>query len=582
MKVLIPVVTFLVILFSCCSGNRYPDVLIAVDSIADTNPKKALTMLDSISAQMSNADEAVKNYYELLQIKAEDKAYVEHKSDILIKRLVSYYENDGDKNLLPMVYYYAGRINFDLNNLPEALKFFQKVLDVTAEEEPLRYKTYSQMGYVFLYQNLYDEGIKAFMQAYEYNKKIGNKNNQVYELCGIGDCYKRKNDNTTASRYYKKALALSEEIGNSMIQYSIFAQMAKFYYNRNEYSIANDYIRRALNGVDSVNRRNIYSVAVTIYKGLGKNDSVFLFCNKLYELDDIYAKQFASKNLSLYFLEKRDISNALFYLKHYEAFSDSLQKITQTQSVAKINALYNYQLKEKENIQLKAELIEKREGIFSMCLFTVFLIVVFIIYIIYLNKRKCDHIEIVKKRFCLLREIYENKEKALIEFNDKKIEELTKKIESLESENERLKLTIAEEREKLKNINNMYEMKNKKQMIFESEIRKTDIYKKILSIWNNRTSDNMCRLSKEDWDCLDREVNKHFANFKERISEVCKIDDHVYKVCLLLKINMPPSGIALFTNKSDNAISSTRKRLCNRAFGGTNAPKDWDAFIRSL
>ena len=112
-------------------------------------------MLDSMKPQMSEVGEAVKNYYLLLRIKAADKAYITHTSDTAILRLVDYYENDGDKTLLPITYYYAGRVYRDLQDAPQALDFFRKaedaIKDCGSEDTKFLAYIYGQIGYCLLY-----------------------------------------------------------------------------------------------------------------------------------------------------------------------------------------------------------------------------------------------------------------------------------------------------------------------------------------------------------------------------------------------------------------------------------------------
>ena len=376
-------------------------------------------------------------------------------------------------------------------------------------------------------------------------------------------------------------MILAKEKNDNMMFQAILAQIANAHYENKEFTIAKDYIQQALKNVNKNNLRSIYSIAADIYKELGKNDSVFLLCDELYKMNDVYAKHFASKNLGHYFLGKHDAPMALYYLRQYELFSDSIQVITQTQAVAKANSMYNYQLKEKENTVLKNKIKERKYIILIISLLAVSVILIFVLYILYTKKRRMDERMKMQRRIRLLQQERE-KGKAFIEENKKKMEELNIAIEKLEDGNYQLKMELSKEKEKLGNITKMAEIKNQMRILSEEGIRDTSIYKKIWAIWNNRTSDNDCKLSQEDWKDLEKEINKYFQNFKERITEVCKIDDHSYRVCLLLKIEIPPSGIAAFTNKSSNAISSTRKRLFDRGFGGNNSPKDWDEFIRSL
>ena len=97
------------LLMAGCNGRDYPPELVVLDSLADVNPDSACQELHRLNSQMMQASEPTRNYYLLLCIKAEDKADQPHANDSLIFTLVSYYENGGDPNLLPLAYYYAGR-----------------------------------------------------------------------------------------------------------------------------------------------------------------------------------------------------------------------------------------------------------------------------------------------------------------------------------------------------------------------------------------------------------------------------------------------------------------------------------------
>ncbi|MBO7608612.1 MAG: tetratricopeptide repeat protein, partial [Muribaculaceae bacterium] len=97
---------------------------------------------------MLQAPAYVQKRYQLLTIKANDKAYITHTSDSLILSLVNYYENDGDPAYLGESYYYAGSTYRDLGDAPRALDYYQKALDAMPGNENLKVKSkvYAQMG----------------------------------------------------------------------------------------------------------------------------------------------------------------------------------------------------------------------------------------------------------------------------------------------------------------------------------------------------------------------------------------------------------------------------------------------------
>lgn len=116
----------LMVAFSCEEYSAMNMKLTQIDSIADVAPRTALAMLDSIELDNSGASEAERNYAALIRIKANDKAYVTHKSDTDIVKVVDYFENERNEKLMPAAYYYAGHVYSDMNDAPRALDYFLK------------------------------------------------------------------------------------------------------------------------------------------------------------------------------------------------------------------------------------------------------------------------------------------------------------------------------------------------------------------------------------------------------------------------------------------------------------------------
>ena len=89
-------------------------------------------------------------------------------------------------------------------------------------------------------------------------------------------------------------------------------------------------------------------------------------------------------------------------------------------------------------------------------------------------------------------------------------------------------------------------------------------------------------VSDDDWETLQTAVLSAYPTFKQRLADLCRLSVHDYHVCLLIKIGMKPSDIARITIRSDEAITSTRRRLYERAFGRKGTPSDWDEVIKML
>ena len=89
-------------------------------------------------------------------------------------------------------------------------------------------------------------------------------------------------------------------------------------------------------------------------------------------------------------------------------------------------------------------------------------------------------------------------------------------------------------------------------------------------------------MTDDDWEALHTAVLSAYPTFKQRLADLCRLSAHDYHVCLLIKIGMKPSDIARITIRSDEAITSTRRRLYERAFGRKGKPSDWDEVIKML
>lgn len=136
------------LLASCQTDKRTGQLLQQADSLIKIRPDSMRTVLQAWADSMSREPEQVRMRYRLLCIKADDKAYVPHTSDSLIRPLADYYASVGDPHLLPEALYYAGRVCRDLGDSPQALDYFKRSLDaMEGNDRPeLRGKVYSQQA----------------------------------------------------------------------------------------------------------------------------------------------------------------------------------------------------------------------------------------------------------------------------------------------------------------------------------------------------------------------------------------------------------------------------------------------------
>ena len=137
----------------------------------------------------------------------------------------------GDRDKLLESYYYMGRVYRDLNDAPEALKYFQKALDVAGDTRKYRLlsNVYSQMGMLYDYQNVYEEAIRMYEKAAEYKLLKGDSTSLSLVLRDIARVYDMVDKNDSALLYFQKAAIIANETGNRHRYSGILTEQGDLY-----------------------------------------------------------------------------------------------------------------------------------------------------------------------------------------------------------------------------------------------------------------------------------------------------------------------------------------------------------------
>lgn len=535
LRIIVAVVTALYFC-SCQQNDIQIKQLTNIDSVADNDAERALNMLDSIGPYMKNATKASRNYYELLKIKAQDKAYIPQTSDSTITRLVEYYENKGDKRLLSKAYYYAGRIYRKLHDAPQAVKYFN-MAEATAKKNSkdtkLLANIYAQAGYTLRYQEFHKRSLIKFINAYKTDKINNDTCNMVLSLRDIADTYRNLENPYKALEYFNIAKRLASTLDDKSYASSIKDQMASLYlYELKDADKALKLLKESDPYRDSIEVSPALSIYSELYRITGKEDSALMCYKKLLKYGNIYGRQGAYDGLTRHCIKNGKNKEAYRYFELYMNISDSIRKLNASDAVAKYLALYDYSIRDEQNKELKLKNQQEKSKT-----------TIFVITSILLATILISTIMLYRKRF----------------------EIINLKIEKLKIINSRIKENKAKPTDdKIRKINS-------------SEIYKT-IQKKI-SAYPEKNEN----LSETEWDELDNMVNSVYENYTEKLHNIYnRMSSFEYRVCLLIKINISPVNISHLTNHSKESISSVRRRLYYKAFNRKGSPADWDEIISSL
>ena len=549
--------------FWACDNKPYSHLMSMADSLTNTNPDSAVIYLNKLKDHIETAPRSVQMYYQLLCIKANDRAYIPHSSDSIILPILNYYKQTDDLHL-PETYYYAGRIYRDLGDAPQALDYFNNTLDAlpsSSDSYSLKSKVYSQIGTLFLYQDIYDEALKMFKEAFHYDLLLEDSVGMSYDLRDMATSYRCLNQIDSAIYYYGKAndlaLALHQQRFVSMIQ----SQMAGLYIQLKKYDLAKQFLQSSLSYQHKADKSGIFSVAAKYYHQLGTKDSAVYYYTQLLDFGTIYAKQAAHWGLAELAIDNNHEQDAIPHLRAYMQCVDSIRKITDREAIRQMRSVYNYKLREKEIAHLKSKNEQTKLIIISLLSLCAILASITFAYIQYFKLKQLQ-LTIRLKKIKRLKDKLYSRSVQFIEENKRKIEELEimeRKFLEVDQINTTLKEQLNAQKELIIYTNKQIKLDLNRREQSQAVLFKSEIYLHIQrQLKINDRSKRM--LSDEDWKELEKLVNSTYNGFKENLYDIYNLSLFEYRVCLLIKINIQPIDIGKLTEHSKESISSTRRR----------------------
>ena len=546
-------VTACALLAGCGRSVSDADRLLArIDSLADVDPDSADLLLKPTPSPSLKGGE--KEVWELLHIKIDDKLYrpVTHYRDTILQ-LVSYFEQH--PKVLPSVlgstgpalpYLYAGRIFADLGDAPQALDYYQRALDaqparqmengkMRIENEDARRLAkqrgllHSFIGTQFYYQDLFENALKSYKQADLWARLVSDTLGMIFNNRDIAEQFKYLNQNDSSLFYYQKAHYYAYAINDQKRIAEISSQIGSLYKQKGMYSQARAYMQPAIDHFDSLNISSTYSILAELHIKTNQLDSAKFYLSELLSHGNLYGKRYAYKELSKMAMNSGSIHEAWSYLKLFEMTDDSIRARDNAETIARMHAAYNYQKHEREAQQLKAK--NDRMRVYLLLLSSAVVVMLLLAGLV-----------AVRRRY----------KRQLVQSNMGKTDLLRYS----------------------------YEQKTEQQKLSEREqVAGSTIYAAIQSHLGKAGD---VPLSDDEWEQLHQTVNAVYPNFREKLTSLTPMNNFEYQVCLLLKIGVKPSDIASLTAHSRESVTSSRRRLYEKAMKKSGKPSDWDALVTIL
>ena len=574
-------VVCIAVVAGCADNSRLRDDIDRAGRLADTRPDSAIALLDSLSPAINQADKATRMRYDLMLIKSRDKAYIEHRNDSMIAPVVEYFTGHSDPDLTPLALYYAGRVYSDLGDAPRALDYFQQAVNAIGDDTIKRYGLYkichSQIAELFMHQHLFNYALNSAIKAVDLSSP--ETLHWDYEM--IACIYYEIGTIDSSLTYYKRAYDSALKNNPAGIS-RVKQQMASFFYHCGEYSKADSILSTLMTNYPADLKNQVYSTKASNTIKIEGYEAAFPYLKWLADSGNIYGQTYGNGELANYYsyiAEKYDAAekydSAAMHLRSYIKLQDSINKITQIEAVEKVKGMYDYSIREKDNKILRTENRLRRE--LNVALAFILAAVVFIGWILFRDSNRKRMV--LRYKNIALKSILDDTRKSTKEYQQEmqdKVDSLTKQLDVIDS----VKATATELAIKKSEIllsDSILTVEERAQQYIRL------LEKPVISYLKNGLTKGESLNTTKALVELEKCVNDIYPEFKHKLISICGVNITEYNVSLLLKSGFSPSEISKLLSKSNETISSIRRRLMKKVFNQKNAsPKLWDEFISSL
>ena len=573
----------IIMLLASCAGNRkYDDLMQRADSIMNVNDdsaKVAIRMLDGVKSQLPEFSKAQKMRYELLRHKAMNKAYISFTSDSKMKEVVDYYDRHGSANERMLANYVLGCVYRDMHEVPLALEYYNKAAeqaDTTAADcdYGTLYRVYSQMGFLFSKQYLPYQLLDAFGKAEKYAYLAKDTLNAIINYQNKGDAYDYLGKKDSVVAINLRSANMFKRIGDNYNAAIALGCNYSYYIEKQDSVNAKKafeaYFSTGYEGNSNYGDAKAFLLCEKgrYYMFISRLDSAFSCLNQSLKLSKSYSnKAAATKVLAQYYARVNKPVLAMKYALKSSEYNDSDLLAVRESQLQQIQAMYNYG--RNQEIARKAELKAERITMLVYVLIAGGVVIFLLLTHLYLKqlKKKKEKILVTKHLYddSLLKLRQKQEELELLRtVNDRKIADVIKEKEQ----------TINKLEDDLKDIRDKYS--NSSLSDVDILLKESSIYKRIKYLELHPKE----IMRENDWIELEETIEQLIPSFipllKNRLNVIA------YRICLLVKLEISTSSIAILLGLSSSAISKYRKVMLEKLCDRSGKPKDFDEYIRQI
>ena len=497
-KELLSTILFSVFFFFSCDKTNFVDsILEEAESVIEIDPDRALSLLTSLS--IFKLDEPQLANYSLLLIHAKDKKQESIENDSTIFLFIPYFEAECQDKQAAYSNYYAGKIEFQRNNLFSATEHFIKAKEYAKAigDYSLLGFTSNYLGYMYQKELDIDQALEQYNLAQRCFEKAGDKKNVQYALGNIAYLFLMTEEEQADSAlfYFRKVFDYAKLHNDTTKMSEMLKGIGLAYIEMGHFQLAKANILEAISlNAEAKFLFDNHSLLASVCLWNDEPDSAFFYAEKLYPCIN-EDKSSLQKHIYLSHLAgiNEYIGNYEFASKNYELMNQCLEELFQENLRYSVDRVTEkYQTAKTQNDLNRATI--HKQSLIIITLFAIFTCCGLVGTIYYIVKRKNKNIIDAEEKLENLKRILFN-----IENNDLLNSMLSQKIDIAR------KITQIE---MLPNRDDKIFFAQYKE-IFDEDLEKLLRWDNLFPIFQNRYKD------------LSDKLTSNYPNLSEKERQIC-------------------------------------------------------------
>lgn len=511
-------------LFSCSSSVKNP-LLLSADSLMETHPDSALSILESISSpqKLTRAERA---YYAVLLTQAKHKNYIPLDDDSLIQTAVEYYGDRKKSINAARAHYYLGATYREKGRISFAVDEYLTAIRLMPEENEFLAMMYDNLAECYENDDLDDVAMGTYRSAY---KILKGKSDQAYPLRGIARVFLLQNNKDSALYYYQQALECAIAEKDSNLIGVLCHDLAVSYNEENNNIQADKYISKAIRILSKENLAYAYLTKAKIMFDLNRIDSAEYYYSSQLDNLDIYGKAVSYNGLYKIAKNNGEWRLAMETLDTFKILYDSIQILADNEEITR--------LMDKHELEDHKRVLSEHTKTMMISLLSVFLSLLIMsgFCIMWIDRKR-------KKRYINLQKELNQKRVNTVLLNE---EEASKSDQELIN---KMKTDLLEEQLRISND------------IFQptSSYANLEAFKKATP----KQRLDMKHLKQGICDGIWESYIAVMTSLKESSAKNLTSDDQFY--CMLILLQCPKSVIMELMNVTNDAIKTRKNRIKNK------------------